>query len=204
MNLSRQFIDHPIATSLVMAAILLAGIAAFFNLPISALPAVEFPTIQVNANLPGADPETMASSVATPLEKQFARISSLTQMTSSSSLGSTSIALQFDLNRDIDAAAQDVSAAINAAGGQLPRNLPSPPIYQKANPADPPILILGVYSETLPIDQVVAKIEAVDSAAVARVIRRVIASAPTVSALGPVAELERMGGIAAKFREAMR
>ncbi|MHB1207684.1 MAG: efflux RND transporter permease subunit, partial [Rhodospirillaceae bacterium] len=154
MNMSRQFIDHPIATSLVMAAILLSGIAAFLNLPVAALPAVEFPTIQVNANLPGADPETMASSVATPLEKQFSRISHLAQMTSTSSLGSTSIALQFDLTRDIDAAAQDVSAAINAAGGQLPKNLPNPPIYQKANPADPPILILGVYSDTLPIDQV--------------------------------------------------
>jgi hydrophobe/amphiphile efflux-1 (HAE1) family protein len=154
MNMSRRFIDHPIATSLIMIAILLSGIAAFFNLPVAALPAVEFPTIQVNANLPGADPETMASSVATPLEKQFARISHLAQMTSTSTLGQTSIALQFDLTRDIDAAAQDVSAAINAAGGQLPKNLPSPPIYQKSNPADPPIIILGLYSDTLPIDQV--------------------------------------------------
>src|SRR6185312_16285317 len=136
--LSRRFIDHPIGTTLVMLAILLAGIAAFLNLPIAALPAVEFPTIQVNASLPGADPETMASSVATPLERQFARISNLTQMTSTSSLGRTSIALQFDLDRNIDAAAQDVSAAINAAGGQLPKNLPNPPNYQKSNPADPP------------------------------------------------------------------
>ncbi len=154
MNISRRFIDHPIGTSLVMAAILIAGVAAFLNLPVSALPAVEFPTIQVNANLPGADPETMASSVATPLERQFSRISSLTQMSSTSTLGQTSIALQFDLSRDIDAAAQDVSAAINAAGGQLPKNMPNPPNYQKSNPADPPILFMGIWSDTLPIDVV--------------------------------------------------
>jgi HAE1 family hydrophobic/amphiphilic exporter-1/multidrug efflux pump len=154
MSFSRIFIDRPVATSLVMAAILLSGIAAFIRLPVAALPQVDFPTIQVNASLPGADPETMASSVAAPLERQFAQIAHLTQMTSTSILGTTSIGLQFDLDRDIDAAAQDVSAAINAAAGQLPKNLPNPPQYNKSNPADPPILILGIYSEVLPIDQV--------------------------------------------------
>src|SRR6202012_2308524 len=115
---------------------------------------VDFPTISVSASLPGADPETMASSVATPLERQLAQISGLTQMTSTSVLGSTSIALQFDLDRDIDGAAQDVSAAINAAGGQLPKNLPNPPTYRKVNPADPPILIFSVHSDVMPLTTV--------------------------------------------------
>ena len=154
MNFSKPFIDRPIATSLVMAAIFLAGVVAFFQLPVAVLPNVEFPTIQVSASLPGADPETMASSVATPLERQFAQIPHLQQMTSVSTLNDTSIALQFELDREIDAAAQDVSAAINAAGGQLPKNLPNPPRYNKTNPADPPIFILGLYSEVLPLDQV--------------------------------------------------
>ena len=154
MSFSKPFIDRPIATSLVMAAIFLAGLVAFVELPVAVLPRVDFPTISVNATLPGADPETMASSVAAPLERQFAQIPYVTQMSSTNSLGTTSIALQFDLSRDIDAAAQDVSAAINAAGGQLPKNLPNPPRYNKTNPADPPILILGVYSEVLPLDQV--------------------------------------------------
>ncbi|TAL02422.1 MAG: acriflavine resistance protein B, partial [Rhodospirillaceae bacterium] len=154
MNFSKTFVDRPIATSLVMAAIFLAGLIAFTQLPIAPLPRVDFPTIDVTARLPGADPETMASSVATPLERQFAQISNLTQMTSNSTLGQTEIILQFDLDRNADAAAQDVSAAINAAGGQLPRNLPNPPAYRKVNPADSPIIILGVWSDALPIDQV--------------------------------------------------
>ena len=154
MNFSKTFIDRPIATALIMAALLLSGGLAFTQLPVASLPSVDFPTISVSAALPGADAETMASSVATPLERQFAQIPSLTQMTSTSSLGNTSINLQFDLSRNIDAAAQDVSAAINAAGGQLPKNLPSPPVYHKTNPADQPILIIGVYSSVMPLDQV--------------------------------------------------
>jgi hydrophobe/amphiphile efflux-1 (HAE1) family protein len=154
MSFSKTFIDRPIATSLVMAAILLAGILGFTQLPLAALPRVDFPTISVGASLPGADPTTMASSVAAPLERQFAQISGLSQMTSISTLGNTSVTLQFELDRNIDAAAQDVQTAINAAGGQLPKNLPNPPTYRKTNPADAPILILGVHSDALPIDQV--------------------------------------------------
>jgi HAE1 family hydrophobic/amphiphilic exporter-1 len=154
MSLSKTFIDRPIATSLIMAAILLAGILAFTQLPLAALPKVDFPTVAVSASLPGADPTTMASSVAAPLERQFAQIAGLAQMTSISTLGNTAVTLQFDLDRGIDSATQDVQSAINAAGGQLPKNLPSPPTYRKTNPADSPILIIGVYSDELPIDQV--------------------------------------------------
>src|SRR5208283_2478727 len=138
MNLSELFIRRPVATTLLTIAIALAGMVAFRILPVSPLPQVDFPTISVGASLPGASPETMASSVATPLERQFGRIASVTEMTSSSSLGSTSITLQFDLNRNIDAAARDVQAAINAARGTLPTNLPSNPTYRKVNPADAP------------------------------------------------------------------
>jgi HAE1 family hydrophobic/amphiphilic exporter-1 len=154
MNFSKTFIDRPIATSLIMAAILLAGILAFTQLPLAALPKVDFPTVAVSASLPGADPTTMASSVAAPLERQFAQIAGLSQMTSISTLGNTAVTLQFDLDRGIDSATQDVQSAINAAGGQLPKNLPSPPTYRKTNPADSPILIIGVYSDELPIDKV--------------------------------------------------
>src|SRR5438552_9980217 len=132
-----------------MVAIGLAGAAAFRLLPVSPLPQVDFPTISVSAALPGASPETMASSVATPLERQFGRIAGVTEMTSSSSLGSTSITLQFELTRPIDAAARDVQAAINAARGYLPTNLPSNPNYRKVNPADSPILILSLTSNVL-------------------------------------------------------
>src|SRR6201996_1109723 len=131
MNLARLFIRRQIATVLMMMAILLFGIVAYRSLAVSDLPQVDFPTINVNASLPGASAETMASSVATPLERQFGRIASVTEMTSSSGLGSTSITLQFDLNRNIDAAARDVQAAINAARGYLPTNLPSNPTYRK-------------------------------------------------------------------------
>src|SRR6185312_13403233 len=124
MSISTPFIRRPVGTSLLSVAILLAGVLAYFKLPVAPLPEVEFPTISVNAGLPGASPETMASAVATPLERQFGRISGVTQMTSSSGLGSTNITLQFDLNRNIDAAGRDVQAAINAARGQLPANLP--------------------------------------------------------------------------------
>jgi multidrug efflux pump len=149
MNISEPFIRKPVATTLLTIAIALAGAAAFRLLPVSPLPQVEFPTISVGASLPGASPETMASSVATPLERQFGRIAAVTEMTSSSSLGSTSVTLQFDLNRNIDAAARDVQAAINAARGYLPTNLPSNPSYRKVNPADSPIFMLALTSPIL-------------------------------------------------------
>jgi len=151
MSISAPFIRRPIGTSLLAAALLLSGILAFNFLPVASLPRVDFPVISVGATLPGADPQTMASAVATPLERQFGRISGVNQMTSSSQLGSTAIALQFDLNRNIDAAARDVQAAINAARGQLPSNLPSNPTYRKINPADAPILILALTSDTVPV-----------------------------------------------------
>jgi multidrug efflux pump len=146
MSISAPFIRRPVGTTLMTAAIALAGAIAFRLLPVSPLPQVDFPTIQVSAGLPGASPETMASSVATPLERQFGRIAAVTEMTSTSYLGSTNITLQFDLNRDINAAARDVQAAINAARGYLPANLPSNPTYRKVNPADAPILILTLTS----------------------------------------------------------
>src|SRR6516162_2332451 len=148
MNLSSPFIRRPVATTLLTAAIALSGAVAFRALPVSALPQVDFPTISVAAALPGASPEIMASSVATPLERQFGRIAGVTEMTSASNLGSSSIALQFDLSRDIDAAAREVQAAINAARSQLPANLPNNPTYRKVNPADAPILILSLTSDT--------------------------------------------------------
>jgi multidrug efflux pump len=147
MNISSPFIHRPVATTLLTIAVAFAGALAYTLLPVSPLPQVEFPTIQVSAGLPGASPETMASSVATPLERQFARIAGVTEMTSSSNLGSTSIVLQFDLSRDIDAAARDVQAAINAARSQLPATLPNNPTYRKVNPADAPILILSLESD---------------------------------------------------------
>src|SRR6516164_3221822 len=153
-NFSAPFIRRPVATSLITAAILLSGVVAFRFLPVSPLPQVDFPTISVGAGLPGASPETMASSVATPLERQFGRIAGVNQMTSSSQLGSTNITLQFDLSRNIDAAARDVQAAINAARGQLPANLPSNPTYRKVNPADAPILILSMTSDVIPLPKI--------------------------------------------------
>ncbi len=142
------FIRNSVGTTLLTIALALSGAIAFRMLPVSPLPQVDFPTIQVQTSLPGASPETMASSVATPLERQFGRIASLTEMTSSSSLGATNVVLQFDLNRNIDAAARDVQAAINAARSQLPSNLPSNPTYRKVNPADSPIVILALASAT--------------------------------------------------------
>jgi multidrug efflux pump len=147
VSISSPFIHRPIATSLLTAGLALAGAIAYRLLPVAPLPQVEFPTIQVSAGLPGASPETMASAVATPLERQFGRIAGVTEMTSSSQLGSTSIVLQFDLSRNIDAAARDVQAAINAARGQLPANLPMNPRYRKVNPADAPIMILAMTSD---------------------------------------------------------
>jgi HAE1 family hydrophobic/amphiphilic exporter-1 len=154
VSISAVFINRPIGTSLLAAALFLVGVVAWPFLPVAPLPQVDFPTILVSATLPGASPDTMAATVATPLERQFSLISGLTQMTSASYTGATSVTLQFDLNRNIDAAALDVITAINAAGGQLPQNLPSPPTYRKINPADRAILILAVSSDTLPLTQV--------------------------------------------------
>src|SRR5215469_12721842 len=154
MSISEPFIRRPIATSLMMLGVLVFGIGAYGLLPVAALPKVDFPTIVVSVNYPGASPETMASAVATPLEQQFAAIPSLAQMTSTSGIGSLSITLQFDLDRNIDAAAQDVQTAINAAGGVLPKDLPTPPTYRKTNPADRAVLIYAVHSDALPIYRV--------------------------------------------------
>ena len=154
MNICEPFIRRPIATTLLTAAIALAGGVAFTVLPVSPLPQVDFPTISVNASLPGAAAETMASSVATPLERQFGRIASVTEMTSSSGLGSSSVTLQFDLNRNIDAAARDVQAAINGARGYLPTNLPSNPTYRKVNPSDSPIFMIALTSDVLDKPQI--------------------------------------------------
>jgi hydrophobe/amphiphile efflux-1 (HAE1) family protein len=153
-NFSAPFIRRPVATSLISVAILLAGAIAFRFLPVAPLPQVDFPTISVFANLPGASPETMASAVATPLEHQFSRIASVTQMVSTSQLGNTNITLQFDLNRNIDAAARDVQAAINAARGQLPTDLPGQPGYWKVNPADAPIMLLSLTSDNILMPEV--------------------------------------------------
>jgi len=151
MNISALFIRRPVATTLVMLGILFFGIVGYRLLPVSDLPNVDFPTIQVIAALPGASPETMASSVATPLERQFTTIAGLDSMNSTSILGVTQITLQFNLSRALDAAAQDVQAAIGAASRQLPPGMPSPPTYQKVNPADQPILYLALTSPTLPL-----------------------------------------------------
>ncbi|HEY1751540.1 MAG TPA: efflux RND transporter permease subunit [Caulobacteraceae bacterium] len=151
MNISAPFIRRPIATSLIAAAFLVFGIVGFLNLPVAALPEVDFPTISVSANLPGASPETVASNIAQPLERQFAQIPGVTEMTSVSSLGSTRITVQFELSRNIDSAEEDIQTAINAASGQLPTNLPSAPTVRKVNPADAPVMIIGLTSQTLPL-----------------------------------------------------
>jgi multidrug efflux pump len=150
MSISSPFIERPIATTLLTIAVTMAGGLAYFQLPVSPLPQIDYPTIAVNATLPGASPEVMAASVATPLEKQFTRIAGVTEMTSRSSLGTAVVILQFDLNRDINAAGRDVQAAINAAAGFLPSNLPTNPKYRKINPADPPIIILSLSSDVVP------------------------------------------------------
>jgi len=154
MSISTPFIERPIGTSLLTLALLMSGVLAFNFLPVAALPEVEFPVIQVSASLPGASPETMASAVATPLERQFGRIAGINQMTSVSQLGSTGIVLQFDLNRNIDAAARDVQAAINAARSQLPSYLPGNPWYRKVNPADSPVLILSLTSDSVTLPDI--------------------------------------------------
>jgi hydrophobic/amphiphilic exporter-1 (mainly G- bacteria), HAE1 family len=159
-GISAPFIRYPIGTSLMMAGILFVGLVAYPLLPVAPLPQVDFPTIQVTAQLPGASPETMASSVAQPLERQFAQIPGIAQMTSTSYLGTATITIQFDLNRNIDGAANDVLAGINGAGGQLPKNLPTPPTYRKVNPADSPILLLSATSDSLPLTTVSDSVDA--------------------------------------------
>src|ERR1700748_1569539 len=153
MNVSAPFIQRPIATSLLGVAVLFGGLLGYVWLPVSALPQVDFPSIQVTTQLPGASPDTMASLVTAPLERNFGQIPSLTLMTSSSSYGISQITLQFDLNRDIDGAAQDLQSAINAAGSTLPRNLPYPPTYSKVNPADAPVMTLALTSPTIAVRQ---------------------------------------------------
>src|SRR6187551_3723845 len=154
MNPSRLFILRPVATSLLMVAILLSGIFAYRQLPLSALPEVDYPTIQVVTFYPGASPDVMTSSVTAPLERQFGQVPGLKQMTSISSYGSSIITLQFDLNLKIDIAEQEVQASINGAGSFLPRDLPNPPIYSKVNPADAPVLTIAMSSKTLPLSKV--------------------------------------------------
>ncbi|WP_342712349.1 multidrug efflux RND transporter permease subunit [Bradyrhizobium sp. B124] len=154
MNISEPFIRRPIATALTMSGLAMVGLVAYLLLPVAPLPQVDFPTIQVTAQLPGTSPETMASSVASPLERQLAQMSGVAQLTSVSGIGISVISIQFDLARNIDAAGQDVQAAINAAGGQLPKNLPSPPTYRKTNPSDPPVMVLAMTSDTLPMTTV--------------------------------------------------
>ena len=159
-GISAPFIRYPIGTSLMMAGILFVGLVAYPLLPVAPLPQVDFPTIQITATLPGGSPETMASSVAQPLERQFAQIPGISQMTSTSYLGTAAVTIQFDLNRSIDGAANDVQGAINAASGQLPKSLPSPPTYRKVNPADSPILLLSATSDSLPITTVSDSVDA--------------------------------------------
>ncbi|MGC1937617.1 MAG: efflux RND transporter permease subunit, partial [Pseudolabrys sp.] len=149
MSVSSPFIQRPIATSLLGVAVMLGGFLGYWWLPVSALPQVDFPTIQVTTQLPGANPDTIAALVTAPLERQFGQIPALQTMTSSSSFGISQVTLQFDLNRDIDAAAQDVQSAINAAASTLPRNLPYPPLYAKVNPADSPIITLSLTSQSI-------------------------------------------------------
>jgi len=150
-SLSRIFIERPVMTALITFAILLFGIIAFRALPVAALPSVDYPTISVTAAVPGANPETMASSVATPLEREFSTIAGISSMNSVNSLGLSTITVQFTIDRKIDAAAQDVQAAIARAGGRLPTSMPRPPAYQKVNPAEQPVLYLALASDTLPM-----------------------------------------------------
>src|SRR5712672_3555351 len=151
MNVSAIFIRRPVATALMMLAIVLFGMVAYRQLPVSDLPNVDFPTLLVSASLPGANPDTMASAIATPLERQFSTIAGLDSMTSSNSLGQTGITLQFDLSRSLDGAAQDVQAAITQAAPLLPPGMPTPPTFTKVNPADQPVLYLAITSATLPL-----------------------------------------------------
>src|SRR4051812_35824319 len=169
MSISSPFIKRPVATPLLAAAFLLVGVVCYFQLPVSALPQVDFPTIQVSAGLPGASPETMASNVATPLERQLSLIPGVTQLTSGSQLGGSQVVLQFELNRSLDGAAQDVQAAVQAAAGQLPTNLPSPPQIRKVNPAEQPILVISLRSDSQPISQVYDYVDSIVAQRISRI-----------------------------------
>ncbi len=169
IHFSAPFIRRPVATFLLSIAILLAGVVAYTLLPVASLPQVEFPVISVGASFPGADPETMASAIATPLERQFSRIAGVNQMTSSSSTGSTSITMQFDLDRDVNGAARDVQAAINAARSQLPSNLPQNPSYRKINPSESPIVMLAMTSDTMTVPQMYDEADSILAQKVAQV-----------------------------------
>src|SRR6266404_88292 len=159
MNISEPFIKRPVATSLLAAGLFMLGVVAYRSLPVAAIPRVDFPVISVSASLPGADPATVASSLAAPLERRLGQIAGVSEMTSVSTLGGTSVTLQFDLNRNVDRAARDVQAAINAAAADLPINLPNPPTYRKINPADAPIMILAMTSDTMPPSDVYERSE---------------------------------------------
>src|SRR5512135_971081 len=154
MNISEPFIRRPAGTSLLAAGLFLAGVIAYHFLPVAPIPRVDFPMVSVQANLPGADPATVASTVAAPLEKRLGQISGVSEITSVSTLGGAGITVQFNLDRNVDGAARDVQAAINASAGDLPINLPAPPTYRKVNPADSPIMILAMTSDTLPATQI--------------------------------------------------
>src|SRR6478609_2648332 len=154
MNISEPFIRRPVGTSLLAAGILLLGVVAYHFLPVAPLPKVDYPTIHVSAQQPGVDPATAASSLAAPLERRFSQIAGVTEITSVSSLGGSNIVIQFDLNRDINGAARDIQAAINAATGELPSGLPNPPSYRKVNPSDAPIMILAMTSDTYELSEV--------------------------------------------------
>src|SRR5947209_20015352 len=169
MNISAPFIIRPIATTLFMIGLALLGAIAYFLLPIAGVPQVDIPTIRVSAKLPGANAETMATSVATPLERQLSLISGVTSISSTSSLGRTQIQVEFDLGRSIDGAAQDIQSAINAAGGQLPKNLPNPPTYEKVNPADALLMSIAVTSSDLPISKVDEYVESYIAPRVSRI-----------------------------------
>jgi HAE1 family hydrophobic/amphiphilic exporter-1 len=169
MSISSPFIKRPVATSLLAAAFLVVGVICYLQLPVSALPQVDFPTIQVQAGLPGASPETMASNVATPLERQLSLIPGVTQLTSTSQLGGAQVVLQFELSRSIDAAAQDVQSAIQAAAGQLPTSLPAPPSLRKVNPADQPILVISLRSDSLPVSQVYDYVDSIVAQRLSRI-----------------------------------
>src|SRR6266487_3673779 len=154
MNISEPFIRRPVGTSLLAAGVLLLGAVAYYFLPVAPLPKVDFPTINVSAQEPGVDPQTAASSLAAPLERRFAQIAGVSEITSVSSLGGSNVTIQFDLSRDINGAARDVQSAINAASGELPSGLPQPPSYRKVNPSDAPIMVLAMTSDALPLSQV--------------------------------------------------
>ena len=180
MNISALFVRRPIATSLLMLAVALFGVLAYAALPVSDLPSIDFPTLSVGAGLPGGDPETLASSIASPLERQFTAIAGLDSMTSSSALGTTSVTLQFDLDRSIDGAAVDVQTAIAEALPLLPPGMPSAPTFRKVNPADQPIFVIALSSDTRPLSEI-------DSYAQTLI-------APQVAALAGVAQVNVLGG----------